>query len=40
MSIWIITDTFKSGDIIREPENAILAIWWCHTTYDVIMTSR
>ena len=26
MSIWVIIDTFKSDDVIRRPENAILAL--------------
>ena len=40
MSIWIIIDTFKSDDVIRKPENAILAFWQYHTAYEVIMTSK
>ena len=40
MSIWVIIDTFKSDDIIRMPENAILMFWWCHMAYDVIMKSK
>ena len=39
MSIWVIINTFKSDDVIRKPENAILVFWWCHTTYDVFMMS-
>ena len=27
VSIWIIIDTFKNGDIIRNAKNAILAFW-------------
>ena len=40
MSIWVIIDTFKSDDVIRKPENAILAVWGCHMAYDVIMVSK
>ena len=25
MSVWVVIDTFKSDDVIRKPENAILA---------------
>ena len=39
MSIWIIINTSEIDDVIRKSENAILAFWWRHTDYDVIMTS-
>ena len=39
MSIWVIIDTFKSDDVIRKPENAILAFWWCRAVDGVKMTS-
>ena len=40
MSICVIIDTFKSDDVIRKPENAILLFRWCYTAYDVIMALR
>ena len=40
MFIWVTTDTFKSGGVIRKPENTILAFWGCYMAYDVIMTSK
>ena len=27
MSIWVINDFFKSDDVFRKPEHAILAFW-------------
>ena len=27
MSIWVIIDTYKSDDLFRKTENAILAFW-------------
>ena len=41
MPIWVIIDTFKSDDVIRKPEDAILAFWdviQLRRHYDVKMT--
>ena len=34
------SNTFKSGDIIKKPEHAILVLWWYQTAYDVTITSK
>ena len=39
ISIWVVIDTSRSDDAIRQPQNAILAFWWRRRADDVKMMS-